>query len=82
MAAVKHCHSSKSSFMLVNPAAVRSLMKLCDALLALAAFLGPVSCLAGVGPSYSYGEAWWNEYEPDAYTALLLHFGPLAQRAR
>jgi hypothetical protein len=27
-------------------------------------------------PIYRYGEAWWNEYESDPQTALLLHFGP------
>ena len=27
-------------------------------------------------PIYRYGEAWWNEYESDPQTAILLHFGP------
>jgi hypothetical protein len=27
-------------------------------------------------PIYRYGEGWWNEYESDPQTALLLHFGP------
>jgi hypothetical protein len=26
-------------------------------------------------PGYRYGEAWWEEYESDEQTALLLHFG-------
>jgi hypothetical protein len=31
---------------------------------------------AGNPPIYRYGEAWWNEYESDPQTAILLHFGP------
>ena len=30
----------------------------------------------GVGPNYRYGEIWWEEYEADKETELLLHFGP------
>lgn len=29
----------------------------------------------GPPPSYHYGQAWWQEYEPDTGTSLLLHFG-------
>ena len=36
----------------------------------------------GIGPAYSYGEAWWREYEPDGRTALLLHFGPPVKSGR
>ena len=37
--------------------------------------LGSCVLHAGPGPAYRYGEAWWQEYEPDEGTSLLLHFG-------
>ena len=35
-----------------------------------------LSTAVGNPPTYRYGEAWWNEYESDAQTSLLVHFGP------
>ena len=37
---------------------------------------------AGRGPNYSYGEAWWEEYDNDRQTGLLLHFGRPTLTAR
>lgn len=33
-------------------------------------------------PNYHYGEAWWEEYESDENTSLLLHFGKPLRSAR
>ncbi|MFO7871898.1 MAG: DUF6067 family protein [Kiritimatiellia bacterium] len=40
------------------------------------------SLFAARGPRYSYGEAWWREYNSDDGTELLLHFGPPADTAQ
>ena len=43
-----------------------------------AAMLAAVATMPAAAnpPVYRYGEAWWNEYESDPQTSLLLHFGP------
>lgn len=46
------------------------------ALLLLACGSSVSALAASHPPRYRYGEAWWEEYESDKDTKLLLHFGP------
>lgn len=53
----------------------RTALILAAATVLLFVHLGSRVLHAGPGPAYRYGEAWWQEYEPDGGTSLLLHFG-------
>lgn len=41
-----------------------------------ALLLATLGAWGGHPPAYHYGEQWWDEYDSDRLTELLLHFGP------